>query len=188
MLIAVTLSGSFNYLRAVTIHQHSLKKLAAGIRHMPEFGPPSPNWRATLLYFLEMLFPLHQTISGLLFYVATNYCRIIDCNIGHSFVLRLPEYQQLFLLLLSTWTKETNWFFFQTVFWHKTQAWAKMLLHLVWLDRIYLPLAVTISRGRGRRFSNGCLLFVLWSKLPFSQKEKLGSCEIYRTMNLNVAF
>lgn len=43
MLVAVTLSGSVNYVGAVTMHQHSLKKLAAGVRHMPEFSPPPPN-------------------------------------------------------------------------------------------------------------------------------------------------
>lgn len=49
VLITVTLLGSAVCLRAVTIHQHSLKKMADGVRDMPEFSPPSSNGRIFLI-------------------------------------------------------------------------------------------------------------------------------------------
>lgn len=116
VLITGTLLGPANYLRAVTIHQHSLKKL-------PEFSPPSPN--GEFPWFLETLFPPHQMTSGLLMLCWNKL--LLNYRLLHWPQL-CPEYQQLLLML---------------------------------------------SRGgRGRRFSNGCLLFVLWSKLPLRQRKK----------------
>lgn len=122
VLITVTLLGSADYLRAVTVHQHSLKKLADGVRHKPELSPPSPNGGISLIPGNTDTSSPNCIRPSVWCSVGTNYCWIIGCYIGHSFVLNTSSF-----FFFCSLFKQRKHCFLHAVLWQKTQAWAELL-------------------------------------------------------------
>lgn len=122
VLITVTLLGSANYLRAVTVHQHSLKKLADGVRHMPEFSLPSPDGGISLTPGNTFPSSPNCIRPSVWRSVGTNYCWITGCYTGHSFVLNTSSF-----FFFCSLFKQRKHHFLHTVLWYKMQAWAKLL-------------------------------------------------------------